>query len=211
MAQLAIGEHTIYLCTSDNISKQWWMLKKTSEKVWMESVCVFSTALCTSLPHALAPHSLHDLVPHAGMHQLPYGYQKWAPNRGWLSGWVINLWSGHWENTKMPTVLCWLFHETHQFVLWVFERTRRNCTCFNSSPHTPPKTRMASSLIFQLPKNQNQGFVINKIKYPSHKIGMHRLDPLEQPKLNCNLKPSQSFQFRGLRLGKLGKFIFKKV
>ncbi|CAM6026317.1 unnamed protein product [Sphagnum balticum] len=40
---------------------------------------------------------------------------------------------------------------------------------------------------------------------------MRRLDPLEQPKLNCNLKPSQSFQFRGLGLGKLGKFIFKKV
>ncbi|CAM6077264.1 unnamed protein product [Sphagnum tenellum] len=32
---------------------------------------------------------------------------------------------------------------------------------------------------------------------------MHRLDPLEQPNLNCNLKPSQSFQFRGLGLGKL--------
>jgi len=78
-------------------------------------------------------------------------------------------------------------------------------------PLTPPKTRTGSSLIFQLPKNQNQGFVINKIKYPSHKIGMHRLDPLEQPKLSCNLKPSQSFQFRGLGLAKLGKFIFEKV
>ncbi|CAK9225730.1 unnamed protein product [Sphagnum troendelagicum] len=54
----------------------------------MESVCAFSTALCISLPHALPPHSLHDLVPHAGMHQLSYGYQKWAPKCYWLSWWV---------------------------------------------------------------------------------------------------------------------------
>jgi hypothetical protein len=60
---------------------------------------------------------------------------------------------------------------------------------------TPPKTRMGvvwKTLILQLPKNQNQGFVINKIKYPSHKIGMHRLGSTWATKAQLqSLKPSQ--------------------
>lgn len=212
MAQLAIGE-TQFTCAPLTISanndgcwKDFWE-SKDGESVCVYSVLLFAQACLMPFPPIHYMIWCHMLV----CTQLSYGYQKWAPNCCWLSRWVINLWSGHWETTKMPTVLCWLFHETHQFVLWVFERTRRNCTCFNSSPHHPLKPEWAVLWFFNFQKTRTRGLLLTKSNTHCTRLvctAWIHLSNQSSAAISSHLK---AFSLEAWGWGSWGKFIFEKV